>query len=66
MATTLNGLARADARLGDYASAGREQTRVATIHARVGGPNHPFVAIALSELAAVLLSKACRVEPFLY
>ena len=39
---------------------GREQTRVATIHARVGGPNHPFVAIALSELAAVYLEQGLQ------
>ena len=51
VATALSVLARADASLGDFANARREQARAVTIYERVGGPNHPFVAIALTELA---------------
>ena len=42
-----------DASLGDYVKARREQARAAAIWERVLGRNHPFVAIALIELATV-------------
>ncbi len=46
-------LAVADVNLGDYANARRELSRAVAIRERVGGPNHPYVANVLMELAAV-------------
>ena len=43
----LSMLAQADASLGDYAARGANCLGQSTIRERVGGPNHPFVAIAL-------------------
>ena len=37
----------------EYAKAQREQSRAVAIYTRVGGPNHPFVAVGLTELARV-------------
>ena len=55
-------LARTNAFLGDYASARREQARAVIIHERVGGPNHPFVAIALTDLANVYREEGLPVQ----
>ena len=53
MATTLATLARTDASLGDYVSAHEELDRAVEIQTKIGGPNHPYVAGFLTELAAV-------------
>jgi CHAT domain-containing protein/tetratricopeptide (TPR) repeat protein len=50
VAAVLSMLARADASLGDYATARREHSRVVSIRERIS-PNHPFVAIALTDMA---------------
>src|SRR5262245_36580460 len=55
-------LALTDARIGDYANSRREQQRAVNIHTRLGGPNHPFVAIALTELAAVYLEQGLPMQ----
>ena len=54
VATSRSVLALTEARMGDYAAAQRQLSRAVAVHTRVGGPNHPFLALALTELAAVL------------
>ena len=50
-AVTLSMMARAEASIGDYAAALRDQSRVVAIRERIS-PNHPFVAIALTDMAS--------------
>ena len=64
VATGYSVMAEADARLGDY-----RQCAAGTISSRghllaVGGPNHPYVAIALTELATVYLEQGLPARRF--
>ena len=56
-ATAHSVLALADARLGDYVNAQRKQSKAVSTFSRVGGPNHPYVAGALTKLATVYLEQ---------
>ena len=51
-----------DARLGDYDTAMRENARALAIWERVYNPNHPIVAVSLTELATVLRERGSARE----
>ena len=53
---------RADASLGDSAERRARTVSAEAIHTRVGGPNHPFVAVALTELAKVYREQGSPVQ----
>ena len=62
VAGVVQNLAVVDATLGDYIAARREHRRAMRIWKRTLGPSHPYVAIALTDLASVMRDQGAAAE----